>query len=78
MPQQRKGPRLWLQPPVKDRSGKILEQSVWVIRDGKVNAALAAARAKLSKLKENSGTTSTPSQQNGPATVTRLRSSSQT
>jgi hypothetical protein len=44
----------------------------------KSSAALAAARAKLRTLKESSGTTSTPSQPNGPATVTHLPSSSRT
>jgi len=34
MPRRTKGPRLWLQPARKDRDGKIIEQAVWVIRDG--------------------------------------------
>jgi hypothetical protein len=42
------------------------------------SAALDAARAKLSKLKENSGTISTPSQPNVTAIVTHLPSSSRT
>jgi len=42
------------------------------------SAALDAARAKLSKLRDGSKTTSTPSQPNEPATVTRLPSPSRT
>ena len=44
----------------------------------RASAALDAARAKLSKLKENSETISTPSPQSASATVTRLPSSSRT
>ena len=36
MPRRSKGPRLWLQPARKDGNGNIIEQSVWVIRDGSV------------------------------------------
>jgi hypothetical protein len=36
MPRRTKGPRLWLQPARKDRNGKIIEQAVWVIRDGAI------------------------------------------
>jgi integrase len=36
MPRRSKGPRLWLQPARKDQNGNIIEQSVWVIRDGSV------------------------------------------
>jgi integrase len=36
MPRRSKGPRLWLQPARKGVDGKIIEQAVWVIRDGSV------------------------------------------
>lgn len=36
MPRYTKGPRLWLQPTRKSRDGKIIEQAVWVIRDGSI------------------------------------------
>jgi hypothetical protein len=42
------------------------------------SAALDAARAKLTKLQENSGITSTPNPQTGTATVTHLPLSSRT
>ncbi len=34
MPRQSKGPRLWLQPARKDRKKNVIEQAVWVIREG--------------------------------------------
>ena len=34
MPRRSKGPRLWLQPARRDRERQIIEQAVWVIRDG--------------------------------------------
>src|SRR5437868_5572940 len=36
MPRRTKGPRLWLQPARKNRGGKIIEQAVWVIREGTI------------------------------------------
>ena len=36
MPRRTKDPRLWLQPARKDRDGRIIEQAVWVIRDGSI------------------------------------------
>ncbi len=36
MPRRSKGPRLWLQPARRGVDGKIIEQAVWVIRDGSV------------------------------------------
>jgi integrase len=36
MPRRSKGPRLWLQPARKGVDGKIIEQAVWVIRDGSI------------------------------------------
>ena len=36
MPRRSKGPRLWLQPARKDVDGKIIEQAVWVIREGSI------------------------------------------
>ena len=36
MPRHTKGPRLWLQPARRDREGEIIEQAVWVIRDGSI------------------------------------------
>jgi integrase len=36
MPRQSKGPRLWLQSARRDRAGKIIEQAVFVIRDGSI------------------------------------------
>ena len=35
-PRRTKGPRLWLQPARKDRDGNVIEQAVWVIRDGAI------------------------------------------
>src|SRR5262245_44888569 len=34
MPRRSKGARLWLQPARRDQHGRIVEQAVWVIRDG--------------------------------------------
>ena len=34
MPRRSKGPRLWLQPARKDGKGNVIEQAVWVIREG--------------------------------------------
>ena len=34
MPRRSKGPRLWLQPARRNGEGRIIEQAVWVIRDG--------------------------------------------
>ena len=34
MPRRSKGPRLWLQPARKGGNGNVIEQSVWVIREG--------------------------------------------
>ena len=39
MPRHSKGARLWLQPARRDQHGRIIEQTVWVIRDGKTIAA---------------------------------------
>ena len=36
MPRHSKGARLWLQPSRRDQHGRILEQAVWVIRDGRL------------------------------------------
>ena len=56
MPRQPKGPRLWLQPARRNAAGKIVEQPVWVIRDGGRKAstgcgpdALPAAEASLQR-----------------------------
>jgi integrase len=34
MPRQRQGARLWLEPEERDREGRLVRQSAWVIRDG--------------------------------------------
>jgi hypothetical protein len=34
MPRRSKGPRLWLQPARKNGKGNVIEQAVWVIREG--------------------------------------------
>lgn len=36
MPRRAKGPRLWLQPTRRNKQGVVIEQAVWVIRDGAV------------------------------------------
>jgi integrase len=36
MPRRREGARLWLQKPRRDRTGRIVEQAVWCIRDGSI------------------------------------------
>jgi integrase len=36
MPRHSKGARLWLQPSRRDQYGRIVEQAVWVIRDGRL------------------------------------------
>ena len=36
MPRHSKGARLWLQPARRDQHGRIIEQTVWVIRDGNI------------------------------------------
>jgi len=36
MPRHSKGARLWLQPSRRDQHGRIVEQAVWVIRDGRL------------------------------------------
>ncbi|MDQ2079525.1 site-specific integrase [Xanthobacteraceae bacterium Astr-EGSB] len=47
MPRRAKGPRLWPQPARRDPSGKVIEQSVWCIRDGKrkISTGIGAGEA---------------------------------
>lgn len=49
MPQQAKGPRLWLQPSRKDRDGKVIEQAVWVIRDGSIKRSTGCGPREIER-----------------------------
>jgi hypothetical protein len=49
MPRRTKGPRLWLQPARKDRAGNIIEQAVWVIRDGSVKRSTGCGPREIKR-----------------------------
>jgi integrase len=57
MPRRSKGARLWLQSPVRDETGRIIENAVWCIRDGPLKrrtglGASATEEAKEAVLRE--------------------------
>src|SRR5438552_10144641 len=52
MPRQSKGPRLWLQPARKDRNGKIIEQAVWVIREGSTKRSTGCGTGEIEQATE--------------------------
>jgi hypothetical protein len=57
MPRRSKGARLWLQPAVRDERGRIIENAVWCIRDGRLKRRTglgegAAEHAKETALRE--------------------------
>ena len=52
MPRRSKGPRLWLQSARKDRTGSIIEQAVWVIRDGSVKRSTGCGAREIKKAEE--------------------------
>jgi len=64
--------------PEETGNGKSTNRPSGLSEMARASAALGAARAKLSKLKENSETISMPSPQSALGTVTRLPPSSQT
>jgi len=49
VPRRSKGPRLYLQPVRRDRSGAIVEQSVWVIRDGSIKRSTGAGESEIAE-----------------------------
>jgi integrase len=49
MPRRSKGPRLWLQPARRGKTGRILEGAVWVIRDGRIKRSTGAGPREIAK-----------------------------
>jgi hypothetical protein len=49
MPRRSKGPRLWLQPVRRSKTGRILEGAVWVIRDGRIKRSTGAGPREITK-----------------------------
>src|SRR5450759_1519615 len=47
MPRRSKGPRLWLQPARKNGKGNVIEQAVWVIREGSTKRSTGCGRGKI-------------------------------
>lgn len=47
MPRRSKGPRLWLQPARRDKNGRIVEQPVWLIRDGAIKRSSGAGKDEI-------------------------------
>jgi hypothetical protein len=49
MPRRSKGPRLWLQPARRGKTGRILEGAVWVIRDGRIKRSTGSGPREITK-----------------------------
>ena len=49
MPRHSKGARLWLQPARRDQHGRIIEQAVWVIRDGNIKRSTGFGQGQAAK-----------------------------
>jgi integrase len=49
MPRRSKGARLWLQPTRRDRQGRIIEQAVWVIRDGAIKRSTGCGQNQVAE-----------------------------
>ena len=79
MPRRSKGPRLWLQPATTEtEKGKIIEQAVWVIRDGSVKRSTGCGPREIEEAAGKLRDYLNESPRNGSATVTHLPSSSRT
>src|SRR5215813_7949021 len=49
MPRHSKGARLWLQPSRRDQHGRIVEQAVWVIRDGRLKRSTSFGQGEAAE-----------------------------
>lgn len=49
MPRRAKGPRLWLQPARRDKSGRVVEAAVWCIRDGTIKRSTGAGAGEIGR-----------------------------
>lgn len=52
MPRRSKGPRLWLQPARKDGKGNVIEQAVWVIREGSTKRSTGCGSGEIERATE--------------------------
>jgi hypothetical protein len=52
MPRRSKGPRLWLQPARKDGKGNVIEQAVWVIREGSTKRSTGCGPGEIEQATE--------------------------
>jgi len=52
MPRRSKGPRLWLQPARRDGHGTVVEQAVWVIRDGSTKRSTGCCPREIERATE--------------------------
>ena len=52
MPRRSKGPRLWLQPARKDGKGNVIEQAVWVIREGSTKRSTGCGPREIEQARE--------------------------
>jgi len=49
MPRHSKGARLWLQPARRDQHGRIIEQAVWVVRDGSIKRSTGFGQSQAAE-----------------------------